>query len=48
MRFGTYHTFQCPPWLDEHEVFFRETERLRRAEALGYDDVWVPEQHFTP
>jgi alkanesulfonate monooxygenase SsuD/methylene tetrahydromethanopterin reductase-like flavin-dependent oxidoreductase (luciferase family) len=48
MRFGTYHTFQCPPWLEEKQVFHDEMARLELAEALGYDDVWVPEQHFTP
>ncbi len=48
MRFGTYHVFQCPPWLSPAEVFAQEIERVRLAEALGYDSVWVPEQHFFP
>jgi alkanesulfonate monooxygenase SsuD/methylene tetrahydromethanopterin reductase-like flavin-dependent oxidoreductase (luciferase family) len=46
MRVGTYHTFQCPPWTEPHEVFHREIERAVLAEELGYDSVWVPEQHF--
>jgi hypothetical protein len=48
MRFGTYHTSQCPPGFDEGDVFARDMERIELAEALGYDDVWLPEQHFTP
>jgi alkanesulfonate monooxygenase SsuD/methylene tetrahydromethanopterin reductase-like flavin-dependent oxidoreductase (luciferase family) len=46
MNVGTYHTFQCPPWTEPHEVFHREIERAVLAEELGYDSVWVPEQHF--
>ena len=46
MRVGTYHTFQCPPWMDPHDVFHGEIERAVLAEELGYDSVWVPEQHF--
>lgn len=48
MRFGTYHVFQCPPWLEPDAVFAQEIARVRLAEALGYDSVWVPEQHFFP
>jgi alkanesulfonate monooxygenase SsuD/methylene tetrahydromethanopterin reductase-like flavin-dependent oxidoreductase (luciferase family) len=48
MRFGTYHTFQCPPWMNSEQVFAEELERIHYAEALGYDSVWVPEQHFFP
>jgi len=46
MRFGTYHTFQCPPWTTPAEVLANELARVDLAEALGYDSVWVPEQHF--
>src|SRR5215207_4187413 len=46
MRFGTYHTFQVPPWITTEQIFAEEFERVDRAEALGYDSVWVPEQHF--
>jgi len=46
MRVGTYHTFQCPPWMGPHHVFHGEIERAVLAEELGYDSVWVPEQHF--
>jgi len=48
MRFGTYHVFQCPPWFTPQQVFADETERILLSEALGYDSVWVPEQHFYP
>jgi alkanesulfonate monooxygenase SsuD/methylene tetrahydromethanopterin reductase-like flavin-dependent oxidoreductase (luciferase family) len=46
MRFGTTHAFQVPPWTGTTEVFAEELERIRFAEALGYDSVWIPEQHF--
>jgi alkanesulfonate monooxygenase SsuD/methylene tetrahydromethanopterin reductase-like flavin-dependent oxidoreductase (luciferase family) len=48
MRFGTYHVFQCPPGKDPGIVVQQELERAELSEALGYDDVWVPEQHFSP
>ena len=48
MRFGTYHVFQCPPGQDPGQVVQQELERAELADALGYDDVWVPEQHFSP
>ncbi|MBI3742761.1 MAG: LLM class flavin-dependent oxidoreductase [Chloroflexi bacterium] len=47
MRIGTYHTFQHPEWTDQRELYHQEFERLELAERLGYDDVWIPEQHFT-
>jgi alkanesulfonate monooxygenase SsuD/methylene tetrahydromethanopterin reductase-like flavin-dependent oxidoreductase (luciferase family) len=46
MKFGTYHTFQVPPWTTTEQVYAEEMERVDLAEALGYDSVWVPEQHF--
>lgn len=46
MKFGTYHTFQVPPWTTTEQVYAEELERVDLAEALGYDSVWVPEQHF--
>jgi alkanesulfonate monooxygenase SsuD/methylene tetrahydromethanopterin reductase-like flavin-dependent oxidoreductase (luciferase family) len=48
VRFGTYHTFQCPPWTTPDAVFANELERVELSEALGFDSVWVPEQHFFP
>jgi alkanesulfonate monooxygenase SsuD/methylene tetrahydromethanopterin reductase-like flavin-dependent oxidoreductase (luciferase family) len=48
VRFGTYHVFQCPPGRRAADVVREELERAELAEALGYDDVWVPEQHFSP
>jgi alkanesulfonate monooxygenase SsuD/methylene tetrahydromethanopterin reductase-like flavin-dependent oxidoreductase (luciferase family) len=46
MKFGTYHTFQVPPWTTTERVYAEEFARVELAEALGYDSVWVPEQHF--
>ena len=46
MKFGTYHTFQVPPWTTTEQVYAEEFARVDLAEALGYDSVWVPEQHF--
>jgi len=48
MRFGTYHVFQCPPGQASARVIAEEIERAVLAEALGFDDIWVPEQHFSP
>jgi alkanesulfonate monooxygenase SsuD/methylene tetrahydromethanopterin reductase-like flavin-dependent oxidoreductase (luciferase family) len=48
MRFGTYHVFQCPPGRRADDVMREELARAELAEALGFDDVWVPEQHFSP
>src|SRR5258708_30225906 len=48
MRFGHYCVFQCPPWQEPGRVLAEELERAELAETLGFDDVWVPEQHFSP
>lgn len=48
MIFGHYAVFQCPPWLSQAQVMAEEMERVELAEKLGYDMVWVPEQHFSP
>ena len=48
LRFGTYHVFQCPPGQEPARVVAEELARAELAEALGFDDVWVPEQHFSP
>jgi len=48
MDFGTYHVFQSPPSLDQKRVMVEELERAELSERLGYDMVWVPEQHFAP
>lgn len=46
MKFGTYHTYQVPPWTTTEQVMAEELERVHLAEQLGFDSVWVPEQHF--
>ena len=48
MHFGTYHVFQCPPGRRAEDVLREELERAELADALGYDEIWVPEQHFSP
>src|SRR5581483_2819101 len=48
MRFATYHVFQCPPWANPAEVMQQELERAVLSEQLGYDGIWVAEQHFAP
>ncbi len=48
MRFGHYCVFQCPPGTDPAVVMRQELERAELAEELGFDDVWGPEQHFSP
>jgi len=48
VRFGTYHVFQCPPGQESSRVIAEEIARAELAETLGFDDVWVPEQHFSP
>jgi alkanesulfonate monooxygenase SsuD/methylene tetrahydromethanopterin reductase-like flavin-dependent oxidoreductase (luciferase family) len=48
MQFGHYCVFQCPPWQEPGRVLTEELERAVLAEQLGFDDVWVPEQHFSP
>ena len=46
MKFGTFHLFQKPPgWTDE-DVFRTELEQIEKAEALGFDAVWLAEHHF--
>ena len=46
MRFGSNHAWQLAPGLSETEVWANEVERIQLAEAIGFDSVWVPEQHF--
>lgn len=48
MRFATYHVFQCPPWQNPAQVMRQELERAVLSEQLGYDGIWVAEQHFAP
>ncbi len=48
MRFGTYHVFQCPPGLTPARVMAEEIQRAVLSEEIGFDDIWVPEQHFSP
>jgi alkanesulfonate monooxygenase SsuD/methylene tetrahydromethanopterin reductase-like flavin-dependent oxidoreductase (luciferase family) len=46
MKFGTFHLFQKPPGWSDADVFSAELEQIERAEALGFDGVWLAEHHF--
>jgi alkanesulfonate monooxygenase SsuD/methylene tetrahydromethanopterin reductase-like flavin-dependent oxidoreductase (luciferase family) len=46
MKFGTFHLFQKPPGWSDQDVFDCEFEQIERAEALGFDGVWLAEHHF--
>ncbi len=47
VRFGTFHLVGAPS-MQPAEQRFRETlEQIRLADALGLDQVWVAEHHFS-
>jgi len=46
MKFGTFHLFQKPPGWSDGDVFGCELEQIEKAEALGFDGVWLAEHHF--
>lgn len=43
---GIFSTMQCPPG-QENDTPGRFLRRIQRAEALGFDSVWLAERHFT-
>lgn len=47
-RFGLWYDFRNPPrWARDPTALYRATlEQIARAEALGWDDVWLSEHHF--
>jgi len=48
MRFGLWYDFRNPPqWKQDSTALYREIiEQCVRAEALGWDDIWLSEHHF--
>jgi alkanesulfonate monooxygenase SsuD/methylene tetrahydromethanopterin reductase-like flavin-dependent oxidoreductase (luciferase family) len=47
VRFGLWYDFRNPPrWRQDPAALYRGIlEQIRRAEALGWDDVWLSEHH---
>jgi alkanesulfonate monooxygenase SsuD/methylene tetrahydromethanopterin reductase-like flavin-dependent oxidoreductase (luciferase family) len=47
-RFGLWYDFRNPPkWRqDPHGLYRAILDQIVRAEALGWDDVWLSEHHF--
>src|SRR4029453_11826608 len=48
MRFGVFILGDKPNHLSHEEVFANVLEEARWAEELGYDEIWLAEQHFSP
>jgi len=48
LRFGLWYDFRNPPqWRQDPTVLYRGIlDQIVRAEALGWDDVWLSEHHF--
>lgn len=48
LRFGLYHAFRNPPqWRQDPTALYQGIlAQIARAEALGFDDVWLSEHHF--
>src|SRR6266516_6219020 len=46
MRFGTFFFFQAAPGLSHEEVVHRELEQMEWTEELGFDQIWLTEDHF--
>ncbi len=48
LRFGLWYDFRNPPqWpQDPAALYAGILEQIERAEALGWDDVWLSEHHF--
>jgi alkanesulfonate monooxygenase SsuD/methylene tetrahydromethanopterin reductase-like flavin-dependent oxidoreductase (luciferase family) len=48
LRFGLYYDFRNPPqWRRDPTALYNSIlAQIARAEALGWDDVWLSEHHF--
>ncbi|WP_238120085.1 MULTISPECIES: LLM class flavin-dependent oxidoreductase [unclassified Xanthobacter] len=47
MRFGIFCTYENPQQ-DYVSAFAEQTQLVRAAESLGYEEAWVAEHHFNP
>ena len=50
LRFGLWYDFRNPPaWRQDPTRLYRGLlDQIARADALGWDDVWLSEHHFIP
>jgi alkanesulfonate monooxygenase SsuD/methylene tetrahydromethanopterin reductase-like flavin-dependent oxidoreductase (luciferase family) len=48
LRFGLWYDFRNPPrWAQDPTALYSDVlDQVERAEALGFDDVWLSEHHF--
>src|SRR5919109_5561853 len=47
MEFGTFLLLQSPSARSAQEIYARGLEIAQAAEALGFNNVWVAEHHFS-
>lgn len=47
MRFGTFHLMERPFSKTEAQVYQEHLEQIAKADALGFDWVWLTEHHFS-
>ncbi len=50
MRFGILYEIHTPkPWHEQsdYERYWQAIEEIKLAEAVGFDNVWAVEHHFT-
>src|SRR3989442_2922636 len=46
MKFGTFYFFRAPPGQAHADIIRRELEQIEWTEELGFDEIWLTEQHF--
>jgi len=47
MRFGLFHLLQWHESKTQEQVYREAIEQILRAEALGFESVWLAEHHFS-
>jgi alkanesulfonate monooxygenase SsuD/methylene tetrahydromethanopterin reductase-like flavin-dependent oxidoreductase (luciferase family) len=47
IKFGTLHLIERLLWKSEPQVVAEHLEQIRLADTLGFDSVWLTEQHFS-
>lgn len=45
-RFSLFYNFDAAPDADIHQIYRDVEEQIIRADALGFDGVWIAEHHF--